>query len=204
MKSQSHSSRIQPPQWQNQTIPSSFTSGKDRQTPPDTFGSCFWPTQEAPAPKAALGILWMHGWGASPFLWCSQQMALAGAEQTRWWIFHTERFLLDGFKGLVERWIWWFLPVVCPGRTHWVFGTQGCFVTRVLSGSAGRMAPIEIIIHCSTLTQKCSSISSIGVFFQTQPVGLTLHRHVGLQWEQTQLPELQLIRRCFHWVREEL
>lgn len=53
-------------------------------------------------------------------------------------------------------------------------------------------------------TQKCISISYISVFFQTQPVGLTLHGHVGLHSEQTQLPELQLIRRCFQWVREEL
>lgn len=121
MKSQNHSPRIQRPHWQNQTAPCSFTSGKYRQTPPNTFGCCFWPTQDAPAPKAAL-----HPWGscectdggASPSLWQSQQMALVGAEQTGWWIFHTERFLLHDFKGLwlVERWI--HISLWCPQAGH--------------------------------------------------------------------------------------
>lgn len=154
MKFQNHSPRIQSPQWQNQTVPSSFTSGKYRQTPPNTFGCCFWPVQEAPAPKGAL-----HPWGssegvdggASPSLQQSQQMASVGAEQTRWWIFHTERFLLHYFQVAVAGWkmdshLPVVIPPLSPGRTRWVFGTQGCFLTRVLSDFAGRMAPFEIIL----------------------------------------------------------
>lgn len=214
MKFQNHSPRIQSPQWQNQTVPSSFTSGKYRQTPPNTFGCCFWPVQEAPAPKGAL-----HPWGssegvdggASPSLQQSQQMASVGAEQTRWWIFHTERFLLHYFQVAVAGWkMDSHLPVAIPPRGVPGQDTMSVWDTGLLSHTC----PLWLCRKDGTswdnsfitphYTQKCSSISCSSVLFQTQPVGLTLHRHVELNSEQTQLPELQIIRRCFQWVREEL
>lgn len=169
MKSQNHSPRIQRPHWQNQTAPCSFTSGKYRQTPPNTFGCCFWPTQDAPAPKAAL-----HPWGscectdggASPSLWQSQQMALVGAEQTGWWIFHTERFFTRLQRAVAGWKMDSHLPVVSPGRTHWVFGTQGCFLTRVLSDSAGGVAPMEIIIPLLCTTPRTAAQSPALVCFR--------------------------------------
>lgn len=131
-------------------------------------------------------------------------MTLAGAEQTRWWIFHTERFLLNYFKGLflVERQIcicpWQFIPMVFPGMTYRMVGDTGLFSYMCplwLFREDGNYRDDYFITRTVSRTVVQSYVLSL--LFQTQPVGLALHGHVELNWEQTQLPVLQLIRRCF-------
>lgn len=135
-------------------------------------------------------------------------MTLAGAEQTRWWIFHTERFLLNYFKGLflVERQIcicpWQFIPMVFPGMTYHMVGDTGLFSYMCplwLFREDGNYRDDYFITRTVSRTAVQSCVLSL--LFQTQPVGLALHGHVELNWEQTQLPVLQLIRRCFQWGR---
>lgn len=52
-----------------------------------------------------------------------------------------------------------------------------------------------------TTSRDAGQSRALGLVFQTQPVGPALHGHVELNLEPTQLPVLQLIRRCFQWVR---
>lgn len=52
-----------------------------------------------------------------------------------------------------------------------------------------------------TIPRNAVQPHALGLLFPTQPVGPALHGHVELNLEQTQLPALQLMRRCFRWVR---